>query len=103
MKKKDDDGSIISLVDEPSGRHYFFSDDDREFSPSERIQDAWKVVEKLREDGYAVRLTLEDDEPIEALITKNDGSGDLIYGKGETTPLAICKAALKTVGVGIEN
>ena len=65
-----------------------------DFCPSERIKDAWLVVEKFdyhkveKDAGhYYVQLANQDTK--------------FFPGDGETAPLAICLAALKSVGVEI--
>jgi len=72
--------------------------------PSHDIADVWEVLEKLRECHGAVQVGYqpvdsfyngESDTPIEAhwyCWTEDDH-----FGKADTAPLAICRAALKAV------
>ncbi|MGM7720544.1 BC1872 family protein [Metabacillus sp. Hm71] len=71
------------------------------FNPSDNIQDAWKVVEKLRKQIIMIDITTSESCYYSAI--RQQGKG-LIAGriKEETATLAICKAALKTKGVDIE-
>ncbi|MGG3798952.1 BC1872 family protein [Metabacillus fastidiosus] len=64
------------------------------FKPSERIQDAWLVVQKFQYhkvemDAGHYYCTLANDGPF-------------FDGDSETAPMAICLAALKTVGVEVD-
>lgn len=68
------------------------------FSPSTNIQDAWKVVDKLK---IAVRPQ-SDDAPAnmkyQAEIDKQP-LGNYYEAFAETAPMAICKVALKFYGL----
>lgn len=72
------------------------------FNPSTNIADAWEVVEKMLEQGYDMRLDyLYAHETYICLFDK----AIPYYSEGgeyaNTAPLAICLAALKTVGVKV--
>jgi len=66
---------------------------------STRIEDAWRVVEKL--DllfDYEIRRTMAGWQ-IGGHWWYNDGEGGFnVYAEAPTAPLAICLAALKAVG-----
>ncbi|CDQ41882.1 BC1872 family protein [Virgibacillus salexigens] len=75
-----------------------------EFKPSERIEDAWNVVEKIGKD-FTMNTVNEYDIHVKAGKLELIGqyhcniNGFHVYDK--SAPLAICKAALKTVGVEV--
>jgi len=78
-----------------------------EFNPSTNIQDAWKVIEKLcvidrlNKDGYDFQMWSENGK-----FNANFWKGDfyvLGFAESESAPLAICLAALETVGVEVED
>jgi len=77
------------------------------FNPSTNIQDAWRVVEKMREGRIFSLCDAwdENDEPIfYANFQYNDGYHVVNYDAyAETAPLAICLAALEVVGVKVEG
>ena len=66
------------------------------WNPSESIEDAWVVVEKLRKKYQPLKFYLVVDKKIRACITPIllDDEWEAI---GETVPLAICRAALLAV------
>lgn len=69
-------------------------------SYSRKIEYAWEVVEKMLEQGYNFRIE-KIYEVYQCLFDKaicqwNEGGA-----YAETAPLAICLAALKTVGVEV--
>lgn len=76
------------------------------FKPTEWIQDAWQVVEKMREGRIFSLCDAwdENDEPIfYANFQYNDGYHVVNYDAyAKTATLAICLAALKAVGVEVE-
>jgi len=78
----DNEGSIIPL-----------------FYPSWQMEDAWKVVEKLREKGMLIKL-YEADQHYSAFFRKV-GSFYFDSAEADSAPMAICLAALKTVGVEV--
>lgn len=65
------------------------------FVPSENISDAWKVVEKLRDEVAFLDILPAADH----YIVKIQSAHGTDYVEAETAPLAICKAALKAKGV----
>jgi len=92
------------------GRQYKVEDDDgqvsRSFRPDTSIADAWRVVEKMRADGW--RFALEDNKsyshmaefwknPEDPDYKETDGWQD--WQKHGQEPLAICLAALRACGV----
>ena len=68
------------------------------WQPSQRIEQAWIIVEKLREEGFFVCIQGGDD------ITRNDWWVQIADEEGSVTtraataPMAICQAVLKTKG-----
>jgi len=72
---------------------------------STNIEGAWLVVEKLRESKlFHLHDTLDGDNKKKycAIFQYNDSCHSVIYEAVADNPsLAICKAALKTVGVEI--
>lgn len=74
-----------------------------EWRPSNRIQDAWTVVEKLSERfQFWLEFYREDKGPWCAVFfEKRDSYGEVnSHGAdAETAPHAICLAALKAVGM----
>ncbi|WP_199426265.1 BC1872 family protein [Thermaerobacillus caldiproteolyticus] len=94
-----DDGDLISFVTE-FGILFFSDDDEREWSPTIDIADAWQVVEKLNEDDFDFQVWREKGK------YNVEFSKDFFYlygfAESETAPLAICLAALKAVGVEVE-
>ncbi|GAA0415259.1 hypothetical protein GCM10008934_02740 [Virgibacillus salarius] len=99
---KNDVGTTTWLVDEPNEQSFFFLGNEREFSPSERIEDAWQVVKELRENYFEISITIgEDIINVEVSTTIDDPKKVYYAYQQESLPLAICKAALKTVGVEV--
>ncbi|WP_121603796.1 hypothetical protein [Virgibacillus sp. Bac332] len=69
-------------------------------SYSQKIECAWQVVEKLKVKGYWLYgLGFVSDEDYSCSFYQ--GSGQMITEYDKSAPLAICKAALKTVGVEV--
>ncbi|AZV43666.1 hypothetical protein BAOM_3057 [Peribacillus asahii] len=72
------------------------------FRPSENIKDAWIVLEKFdfadvkRVTGYG-----DDFYSVTLAVAMMDGAYNDIEVRENTAPMAICKAALKSVGVEI--
>ncbi|WP_079708598.1 BC1872 family protein [Paraliobacillus ryukyuensis] len=93
---KSEVGTTAFLIDEPNDRTYFFLGDDREFSPSERIEDAWTVVDKLQEMKYQVQISTHGGT-YEVECARYE---DVCYFSQEerTVQLAICKIALEVAG-----
>ena len=71
--------------------------------PSERIVDAWQVVEVMMQRGFHARLKtpFESGQPFFAGFTPLGVSGwngrPDHEGSGDSMPLAICRAALQAV------
>lgn len=65
------------------------------FSPSTRIADAWEVVEKMRAGGWHAHIEGNSDN-WRALF--DDGHFEK-WSDADAAPLAICRAALKAVGL----
>lgn len=87
----------------PNGVMAEFEDDDGRsaFCPSERIDHAWQVVEKLWPEGdFILDRVAVDLWRAGGSTTTDDGARVIDYWKdasGDTAPLAICRAALKGV------
>jgi len=78
------------------------------FSPSIRIQDAWQVIEKMEATGY--RFVIHTDIstygsgkklPLVRVFDKN--SNFITKGVSDSIPRSICLAALKVVGVEVDE
>ena len=68
------------------------------WSPSTDITDAWLVVEKMRELGYAIRIENYVNQNIyEVYVYKNDTECTGVT-REETAPKAISLAALEALG-----
>ncbi|UAT29532.1 hypothetical protein K7T73_13075 [Bacillus badius] len=98
----DDDGTVLSY-DTEHGNLFFYDDNENDWCPSADIQDAWKVVESLRERKI---FTIYDawDEKDEKIFCANFQYNDTYHvvdysAYADTAPMAICLAALKAVGV----
>ena len=95
----------------------------RSFNPSDSIEDAWRVVEKMALNSLSLVLFTPGSSNVcdgcfavsryrayfQTTLTECDEGGDLITGWGggeeadaDTAPLTICLAALRAVGVEIE-
>jgi len=103
-EKKDNDGKLIAIRDEPNDYDYFIDENEFEFNPSEDIGDAFLVVERMKELDY--------DAYIEVGATGDSYSCEFAhvaeYHKREShvydsMPMAICLAALKVVGVDVDE
>jgi hypothetical protein len=72
---------------------------------STNIEDAWRVVEKLKNTGDVLIAKDFDDNQWEVEITiwQNESIHKHFVVKAETAPLAICLAALKSVGVEVDG
>jgi hypothetical protein len=76
--------------------------DQEDFRPSEDIFYAWEVVEKLIDNGYNFNIYNHNKEfNVEINLEEND-EHLWFYGEADFAPLAICIAALQTVGVEVE-
>lgn len=65
---------------------------------STKIEDAWRVVEKLRAGGWVMTLSVNDfiTEPWDCRFFLGERRREIAHGA--TAPIAICRAALKAVG-----
>lgn len=81
------------------GMRYEVNDQARLFSPTTYIDDAWKVVEKMRQDGYDVDVTARPKLEYGCRIAPRGEFNTplVVFEAAETAPLAICRAALKAV------
>jgi len=75
---------------------------------TERIDDAWMVVEKMAEgmDGPIINLAWCENPDIEGWygwVCDMKGVGVWQAAAADTAPLAICKAALKAKGVEVPD
>jgi len=100
-----DDDVVVAWRDE-NGYEKFFTDptqSDNEWSPSTDMNDAWVVVERLRESKTFSLHDIWDEEDIimfNATFQHNDTYHVVNYESyANTAPLAICLASLKAVGV----
>jgi Phage ABA sandwich domain len=74
------------------------------FRPSTNIQDAWIVVEKLRERGICLDIFAEKDKYSVNIWHVTETEKETLYDpydstEAETAPMAICLSSLKTVEV----
>lgn len=83
-----------------------------QFRPSTDIAAAWQVVEKLRKSHCCLTLKSDFDYIWECYAIKDENDAEhqseiivdyKVYAKAETAPLAICLAALKAMGVNMEE
>lgn len=89
----EDSGCVIGF--ETEGETLFFSDDCwSDWSPSADIGDAWQVAEKFKE-----RNILSSAGSYYCTLKGDDGR--FYAGEDEAAPMAICLAALKSVGVEV--
>ncbi|WP_242224510.1 BC1872 family protein [Bacillus cereus group sp. BfR-BA-01380] len=68
------------------------------FKPTEKIQDAWQVVEKLE---YDVKVTKTDLKPKYQVHVFVPGDVKMVFA--ETAPMAICKGALEVIKAQNQN
>jgi hypothetical protein len=68
-----------------------------EFSPSTDIQDAWKVVEKLRSNERQIDVVCQPS----VYFAQMELNEELVTIENKSAPMAICLAALKSVGIEI--
>ena len=68
------------------------------WSPSTDIVAAWKVLMKLQAMGYKWTLGSSRAKTI-AILMRHDNKDGIISADTDTAPLAICRAALKALGV----
>jgi hypothetical protein len=71
----------------------------RPWHPSTDIAAAWEVVEKLRGESFPWEFSLgwRHIEPFVSFGRTANQKDEIGFSHGETAPLAICRAALKTV------
>ncbi|RKD22568.1 hypothetical protein BEP19_09920 [Ammoniphilus oxalaticus] len=72
------------------------------FFPSTEIADAWKVVEKLRENYEVDMFDMQDHWHVDVSDKDWMSGGWSGSSENESLPLAICLAALEAVGVEVE-
>lgn len=68
----------------------------------ERIEDAWEIVRKMREDGYFFEIIENIWKNVEVYFMKPYAQWPRPYASESNAVEAICKAALKAKGVDIE-
>ncbi|MCA1027013.1 hypothetical protein LCM23_13005 [Cytobacillus kochii] len=73
----------------------------KEFSPLSSIQDAWKVVSILSVD-YGVKVYEDLGAPCECSL-HHFSEEPTFFSEADTVPIAVCLAALKTVGIDAEH
>ena len=72
----------------------------KDWNPSTNIADAWQVAEKLMKNGLFFNVLKWIDGDFVARFENHKVS---VKAEAETAPLAICLAALKSVGVEVDN
>ena len=74
------------------------------FSPTNKIADAWQVIEKLQKDDWHIELYNENEKWCFDLTKYNEFMFvDRFYRtSAEDASLAICLAALKACGIDVE-
>jgi Phage ABA sandwich domain len=70
------------------------------FRPSWDLVNAWRVVEQLMKDGYLVTISNGETKKYSCLLYM-DGIGSF-EDEADTVQLAICLAALKSIGIDVE-
>lgn len=70
------------------------------FNPSTNLVDAWKVVEKLKEEKWTKILVSKFGTPL-CRVGIYDNEDSEVQVVAETVPLVICLAALKSVGIEV--
>lgn len=73
------------------------------FNPSEKIEDAWFVLDKVCNKHKWRAIIDRNESQIEVAFKTEMGSYKEYYGMKETAPLAICDAVLQTVGIEMEE
>ncbi|BCJ86494.1 BC1872 family protein [Effusibacillus dendaii] len=72
---------------------------------TESISDAWQVLEKLKNDGYGINLYGQDGFKWQVQLYEGRTYGAIVTFdeliEHTSAPMAICLAALKSVGVEI--
>lgn len=90
---------------------YWVSNDDNVkiptnfFNPSINLHDAWQVVEKLKKDNIYIDIYSLPSDGYRVETSTHDGEQYVHMSTvgADTAPLAICLAALKAVGVEIDD
>jgi hypothetical protein len=68
---------------------------------STRIQDAWPLADRLREEhAFVALISGKGPAGAQPWICKVNKEGVFIEERGETAPLALCRASLRSVGHG---
>lgn len=89
--KSREDGGVKHMW---RGRDLGLLEADGEWSPSTRIEDAWMVVEKMREIGWFLTLRV-GEEACHADFYRHPAEGvDGVSESAESAPEAICLAAI---------
>ncbi len=85
------------------GGYYSWRDKTGAMVPDARfstdIRDAWEVVEKMREDGWRCQLTTLPATSLVCAEFNRYRWERWAFETASTMPLAICRAALKALGV----
>lgn len=71
-----------------------------QWRPSEKIADAWKVLEKFSAVGFVASVQRLKSGKWMCFIDNDSGLG---FASGDSAPMCICLAALKVVGVDVES
>ena len=72
------------------------------FNPSGDIRDAWLVVERFKNSGLEISIYTDAEGSTCHIIDAPSSLMTIWEREADTVPLAICKAALKAVGVEVE-
>lgn len=73
------------------------------WSPTTRIEDAWRVTEKMRSDGWEFAIYSKDSSRKYQWDVRIFNGDKRAMAFGETFQEAICLAALSAVGVEVED
>lgn len=91
----DDGNPLVRYYEKPGGSEPICW---TEFTPSTNIAHAWEVVGKMREDPDRMFVVIElSDESYAGQLHYREQIIPSELTKARTTPLAICRAALKIV------
>lgn len=91
----------------PSGSHVWVDKNDMlceiadSFKPAKNISDAWIVIEKLKENRWIEISISKLGAPL-VDIGEYSVPHSTVQTEAETVPMAICLAALETVGILLE-
>ena len=88
---------LDALVEEKLMKAPFAGDYQQHYSTD--IAAAWEVLEKMQDNGWFWNIDYDYGELVAGFGKGRDSEGDLSwhYEQAETTPHAICLAALKAV------